>query len=446
MIGVMILFTLAGAVSSIWLGTVALYISSTMGWEGLLTLPPTELALYLAATFGPLGALWLVIGFFYIASQGQRQEQVLQTLASQARRNAEQTEAQVRTLIEMQAESRRRSMLGGMDLVIKDMNGQAALLAERLGMVSEPEADGLWARTVSGDLWAFSHAFLIRAAAYPDFADMLAERLAGDMVCSGALQTFLRRYDQLSEGFRENEADRLMRQVLEDGPLARLQVLFADVNSRAVRLRMDWAAATGVWTEPEPVVKADQAEVYPVPEFHPPAGTVARAPGRESGDAPQPEPVPLSAESAQLSAGVAAIAAAAAGLAVDRAGTDLPDVPDGFGDENQGAAHAAPDQRGPEDTARDLLRQFRQKDDGGTPSGDAAPAGITEPDLPPAEEAAAPLQTSMSRLNDALRRLSSDPAGEGASAARPAAQGDLPSTLPDPSAEAARGDEPASKS
>lgn len=432
MIGVMILFTLAGAVSSIWLGTVVLYISSTMGWEGLLTLPPTELALYLAATFGPLAALWLIIGFFYIASQGQRQEQVLQTLASQARRNAEQTEAQVRTLIEMQAESRRRSMLGGMDLVIKDMNGQAALLAERLGMVSEPEADGLWARTVSGDLWAFAHAFLIRAAAYPDFADMLAERLAGDTVCSGALQTFLRRYDQLSDGFRENEADRLMRQMLEDGPLARLQVLFADVNARAVRLRMEWAAPTGAWAEPEPVVMPDQAEVYPVPEFHPPAGAGGQAVSREGAEALQPDLSAPSPDSVQLSAGVAAIAAAAAGLAVDRTVADLPDVPDGFGDENQGAANAAADQRGPEETARDLLRQFRQKEDPAVKTVEGA-AGADASAT--AEDAVAP-QSSMARLNDALRRLSADPG----------AQGDLLSTLPDPAAAPGRGDEPASKS
>lgn len=432
MIGVMILFTLAGAVSSIWLGTVVLYISSTMGWEGLLTLPPTELALYLAATFGPLAALWLIIGFFYIASQGQRQEQVLQTLASQARRNAEQTEAQVRTLIEMQAESRRRSMLGGMDLVIKDMNGQAALLAERLGMVSEPEADGLWARTVSGDLWAFAHAFLIRAAAYPDFADMLAERLAGDTVCSGALQTFLRRYDQLSDGFRENEADRLMRQMLEDGPLARLQVLFADVNARAVRLRMEWAAPTGAWAEPEPVVMPDQAEVYPVPEFHPPAGAGGQAVSREGAEALQPDLSAPSPDSVQLSAGVAAIAAAAAGLAVDKTVADLPDVPDGFGDENQGAANAAADQRGPEETARDLLRQFRQKEDPAVKTVEGA-AGADASAT--AEDAVAP-QSSMARLNDALRRLSADPG----------AQGDLLSTLPDPAAAPGRGDEPASKS
>lgn len=441
MIGVMILFTLAGAVSSIWLGTVVLYISSTMGWEGVLTLPPTELALYLAATFGPLAALWLIIGFFYIASQGQRQEQVLQTLASQARRNAEQTEAQVRTLIEMQAESRRRSMLGGMDLVIKDMNGQAALLAERLGMVSEPEADGLWARTVSGDLWAFAHAFLIRAAAYPDFADMLAERLAGDTVCSGALQTFLRRYDQLSDGFRENEADRLMRQVLEDGPLARLQVLFADVNARAVRLRMEWAAPTGTWAEPEPAGLADQAEVYPVPEFHPPSGAVGAAASRRAAESPQVDQAPLSQDTVHLSAGVAAIAAAAAGLAVERPTADLPDIPDGFGDENQGAANAAPDLRGPEDTARDLLRQFRQKED---PAPQAAETGA-DPDLPPVAEDGAPLHASMSRLNDALRRLNGDAAADGA-ASRPAAQGDLLSTLPDPAADPARGDDAASKS
>lgn len=468
MIGLIILFTLAGALSSVWLGTAFLYVGSRMSWDAFLALPPPDLALYLCAVFGPLAALWLILGFFYIAAQGQRQEQVLQTLAGQARRNAEQTEAQVRTLIEMQAESRRRSMLGGMDLVIKDMNGQAALLAERLGMVSEPEADSLWARTVSGDLWAFAHAFLIRAAAYPDFADMLAERLAGDQVCSAALQTFLRRYDQLSEGFRENEADRLMRQVLEDGPLARLQVLFADVNARAIRLRMLWAASeTGAASETAGNAwetaagaaadgSADMPEVYPVPEFQPPHAAPAH-------DAPMQVPPPVQTSSVQASpdpsyrrgygrdvapvpaappvgdvpAGVAAIAVAAAGMVrEDEMTGDWAEDPAGFGDEHAMGGGDGEDPREPEDLAREFLQQLRRaeaEEEAPVEMSEAASAtepdtGETLPDDPAIDllpEEPDSLKSSMSRLNDALRRLNGD-AGTGV---EPSRQGDLLSGL-----------------
>ncbi|MFA7430544.1 MAG: hypothetical protein WCZ23_10340 [Rhodospirillaceae bacterium] len=237
MIGLMVLLAVAGALTSIWLGGAVIYISTALGWGVLFALPPSELALVVAGTFGPVVALWLIIAFLQQGLLAQRHERILTLMLNQHRRASDQIEAQVRTLIQMQGESRRRSVIDGMDLVLKDLNGQAAVLAERLGMVSPDEADSLWARNVAGDVWAFAYAFLTRAAAYPDFSELLAERLAGDDISSAALQIYLRRYDQLLETFKINDADKLAREVLEDGPLARLHGLFTDVNDRAVRLR-----------------------------------------------------------------------------------------------------------------------------------------------------------------------------------------------------------------
>lgn len=237
MIGLMVLFAAAGAFTSMWLGGAIVYISSALGWGALLTLPPSDLALVVTGTFGPLAALWLVVAFVQQGFLAHRHERILGLMLSQHRRASDQIEAQVRTLIQMQGESRRRSVIDGMDLILKDLNGQASVLAERLGMVTPDEADTLWARTVAGDVWAFAYAFLTRAAAYPEFPDLLAERLAGDDISSAALQIYLRRYDRLLESFKVNDADKLAREVLEDGPLARLHRLFGDVNARAVRLR-----------------------------------------------------------------------------------------------------------------------------------------------------------------------------------------------------------------
>lgn len=237
MIGLLVLFALAGALSALWLGGAVVYATGTVGWDTLAQLPPSELALFVIGVFGPPAALWLIIALVRAAMRSDRQDRILRAMAAQARSAAGQIEAQVRTLIQMQEESRRRVMSDGMDLVIKDLNGQAAVLAERLGMVSQDEADTLWARTVSGDVWAFAYAFLTRAAAYPEFPDMLAERLSQDDISSSALQMFLRRYDQLVDSFKENDADKLARSVLEDGPLARLQGLFETVNARAIGMR-----------------------------------------------------------------------------------------------------------------------------------------------------------------------------------------------------------------
>lgn len=259
MIGLMVLFAAAGAFTSIWLGGAIVYISSALGWGALLALPPSDLALVVTGTFGPLAALWLVVAFVQQGFLAHRHERILGLMLAQHRRASDQIEAQVRTLIQMQGESRRRSVIDGMDLILKDLNGQASVLAERLGMVTPDEADTLWARTVSGDVWAFAYAFLTRAAAYPEFPDLLAERLAADDISSAALQIYLRRYDHLLESFKANDADRLAREVLEDGPLARLHSLFGDVNARAVRLR-------GARQVPLPRLEHDlPAQPFPAP-------------------------------------------------------------------------------------------------------------------------------------------------------------------------------------
>ncbi|GAB3448938.1 hypothetical protein [Insolitispirillum peregrinum] len=245
MLGLIVLFIAAGVLTCAWLGGALLYVSNSVGWDNLLLMMPNDLALFAFGVFGPVALLWLVLGLIQTTLSNHRQESVLRQMVVQERRASDQIEAQVRTLIQMQGESRRRSVIDGMDLVLKDLNGQAAVLAERLGMISQDEADTLWGRTVAGDVWAFSYAFLTRAEAYEDFPDLLAERLAHDEISSSALQLFLRRYDLLLESFRETDADKLARAVLEDGPLARLHSLFATVNLRALRLRQGYAEIPG---------------------------------------------------------------------------------------------------------------------------------------------------------------------------------------------------------
>lgn len=275
MVGLLILFIAAGLLTTAWLGGALVYVSSSVGWDNLFLMMPNDLALFAFGVFGPVALLWLVLGLVQTTLSNHRQEGVLRQMVVQERRSSDQIEAQVRTLIQMQGESRRRSVIDGMDLVLKDLNGQAAVLAERLGMVSQDEADTLWGRTVAGDVWAFSYAFLTRAEAYEDFPDLLAERLAQDEISSSALQLFLRRYDLLLESFRETDADKLARAVLEDGPLARLHSLFAAVNLRAVRMRQGYAevAADRTYGELEgqramidPL--AQSAGYYPEEEFH----------------------------------------------------------------------------------------------------------------------------------------------------------------------------------
>lgn len=237
MMSLVIVFCLAGLLTSLWLGGAAVYISSLVGWDSLMLLPPSDMAVFVAGTFGPVVALWLLVGFVNMAVSGHRQEHVLNTLAQQARHTSDHVEAQVRTLLQIQADSRRRAAVEGMELALRDLNAHASLLAERLGMISTAEAETLWGRTVSGDVWAFAQAFLVRAVAYPEFAGMLAERILGDPVSAQALHCFIRRCEALRHEVQEHDLHPLFGQVIEEGPLARLHTLFLDITDRVEILR-----------------------------------------------------------------------------------------------------------------------------------------------------------------------------------------------------------------
>lgn len=263
MMSLVIVFCLAGLLTSLWLGGAVVYISSLVGWDSLMLLPPSDMAVFVAGTFGPVVALWLLVGFVNMAASGHRQEHVLNTLAQQARHTSDHVEAQVRTLLQIQADSRRREAVEGMELALRDLNAHASLLAERLGMVSTAEAETLWGRIVSGDVWAFAQAFLVRAAAYPEFAGMLAERILGDPVSAQALHCFIRRCEALRHEVQEHDLHPLFGQVIEEGPLARLHTLFLDITDRVEILRdvrSSSLSGSSVTKAPAPVSTGDEMD------------------------------------------------------------------------------------------------------------------------------------------------------------------------------------------
>lgn len=258
MIRLLFVFAIAGALTTLWFGGAVIYVGHYVGWDNLFTLMPNDLALFAFGVFGPIALIWLVIGLLQITLSSHRQEVLLQQMLIQHHRTSGQAEAQIRTLIQMQEENRRRLSQASVELVLQDLNAQAATLAERLGMLAPEEVTVLWNRVAAGDLWAFSYAFLLRAELYPDFAEMLGERLPQDATAFAALQVFLRRYDMLVTSLKNAGADKVAHAVLDDGPLARLSQLFAVANQRgqshARPLRRDAAP-------PEPPVgNADQIE------------------------------------------------------------------------------------------------------------------------------------------------------------------------------------------
>jgi hypothetical protein len=223
---------MAGLLSVAWTGLVWRYVGADAGWAALRAAPPETMAVFLAATAGPLAALWLVAAFILTAlALFQTQADVRLTLR-QTTRTTDEIEALVRTSIEMQEQSRRQSFLNGVELALKDLNSQAGMITGRLGVLSAEETEYLWALNAAGDPWAFCHALLERSELEDDFIDLVAHRVAGDEVASAGLHRFLRRYERLLALAKEYDVDKLVREVLEDGPLDRLYTLFQVVSAR----------------------------------------------------------------------------------------------------------------------------------------------------------------------------------------------------------------------
>lgn len=218
--------------SLLWLGLVRSYINAGPGWDNLMQSHPTDFAVFLAAVSAPLAALWLVVGFVFTAMAQARMQTVVQNTHRQLARSSGEIEALIRTNIEMQEQARRQSFLNGAEMAIKDLNSQAGLIAGRLGILSGEETEYLWALNAAGDPWAFCHALLERAQRDQTFPELIAHRVATDEVASAGLQRFLRRYDRLVSLAKDHDADRLVREVLEDGPMDHLHALFQRVSLR----------------------------------------------------------------------------------------------------------------------------------------------------------------------------------------------------------------------
>jgi len=224
------IFGVAIILSLGWILMIRDYIQSGPGWAGLMAGPPTDVALFLAATTAPLAAIWLAAVFLLVSLAMTRTHRAVRAIQRQALRTSGEIEALVRTSIEMQEQARRQSFLNGVELALKDLNSQAGMLTGRLGVLSTEETEYLWALNAAGDPWAFCHALLERSEIDETFIDLMAERIAADDVASAALQRFLRRYERLLALAKDYDADKLVREVLEDGPLDRLYFLFRTVS------------------------------------------------------------------------------------------------------------------------------------------------------------------------------------------------------------------------
>lgn len=219
--------------------------SAVVPADGLAALTAEAVPAALAAVAAPPAILWLALTVWTAAVTARRSERAMRAVLHHTRRSTEQSEVQVRTLLQMQEDSRRARMLEGLDEALADLRCSLALIAERTGLLSADDTELAWARTAAGDRWAFANAFLTPWAYQSDLPEILGERVAQAPEAAAALQTYLRRWRRLLAVLSENEADKLLRETLEDGPADRLYAFLLRVETAAVALMHDAAAGHG---------------------------------------------------------------------------------------------------------------------------------------------------------------------------------------------------------
>jgi hypothetical protein len=224
---------LAVAVTTVWLIAMIGYVGTNGGTAGLNALPPADLAVLIAAGFAPLAGLWLVVGVFEQRRALGVFARRMAEMTAQTRQSLQQAESQVRTLMQLQAQSARTQTLETRRLALQDMAASAAVLAERLGVMKRDAATAAWARFGAGDVNAFVQTFLSLAAMHPDMTERMAEAVARDPVAATALATYVRRFERLAGSTAD---DKFAAEILDDGALGRAYRLFRKADDEAQRL------------------------------------------------------------------------------------------------------------------------------------------------------------------------------------------------------------------
>ncbi|MBK5952562.1 hypothetical protein CCR92_00880, partial [Rhodospirillum rubrum] len=273
-------FAVAALLSLSWIAAFVALVLPGAEEAGLAAMAPVDIASMMAAAIVPVGILWLC------AAAGSalaviRADRRAAPAGAQARRT-EDIDTIARTLVLLEEQARRRAFLEGLDLTLKDMSSHLALLMRRLGMIEREEVETLWALYAAGNPWAFPEMLLIRMGSPgPAVVRALAERLANDSPSAAALQRFLRRHAMVCRLSQDQGEDKLLGEILTDGPLGQVAGLLDSVNQR---LPGQTPAA-----EIAPGRAADPAEAPSRPAVPPPFT------GPSTQSAPAPSPVPTQA-------------------------------------------------------------------------------------------------------------------------------------------------------
>jgi hypothetical protein len=237
-------FILAVAFTVAWVALAGVYVAR-LGLASFIGMTVPDLALLLAAISGPPIAVWLIIAVF-------EQRRAIDHLIAQGRHGLQQSDTQARVLLQLHADAAHARSAEARALALHDLAAHAAVLAERLGVMTKDGVTAAWTRYGAGDVTVFVQAFLTFSLSHPDIAERMAEAVGRDGLARGALAGYVRRYQRLTSAMA---GDKMAIEILDEGALGRGYRLFKQADELAMGAAAAGEAVAGV-AQPEPVAEA----------------------------------------------------------------------------------------------------------------------------------------------------------------------------------------------
>ncbi len=220
-----ILFFVAVTLTTFWIVLTGAYLVR-LGWNGILSLDPTSLAMILIAISSPPLILWLILAFLTQQNEITGFRDIMLDLVNLMHRQFEQSEASVKILLELSSSSRRQFVKDGLSLILNDLSSNIAIIGDRTGVLTGDNLDLAWAKYGAGDIWALMRPFVDRLSLEEGFDIQLRNAILSDKTSMIAAALFVKRSESIFEENLVTTAEqKILFDLLQDGPLEKLKFL-----------------------------------------------------------------------------------------------------------------------------------------------------------------------------------------------------------------------------
>lgn len=222
-------FLTACAASLCWLVIAAIYISSKVPLDGILTLSPSDVALYAVIACIPLFVIWAVWGHFYHLRHELKLQRQFSLLSEQIRQNNEYSDVIARVLIKNSSQQVHAFAFSKIELYINEMNEILADVINRANLLDEERLYSVWKMAGFGNRWGFAKAIIDIRNNDSDFDARLVNVCENNPLLLSSLKEFCARYTRLLKLLKEHDEENILQEIMETGVFGKVFAVFADI-------------------------------------------------------------------------------------------------------------------------------------------------------------------------------------------------------------------------